>query len=86
MNKSVTVELGQVQEIAISSKSKDLQWLSKISFEGEFSVGDVARILNMVRQGKVIQVSFISPQAEMDLDVREVSVKTGELVFPKSEG
>ena len=79
MNKSVSVKLGNVEEISVASKSKDGRWISKISFEGEFSVENIARILNMTRHGNQIEVSFICPQAEFDLDVREVSVSTGEI-------
>ena len=77
--KEVSVNLSNVQEIAISSKTKDSGWVSKISFEGQFMVGDVARILNLSKQGCPIEVSFTSPQAKMDLEVTEININTGEV-------
>jgi hypothetical protein len=77
--KEVNVNLSNIQEIVVSSKTKDSGWVSKISFEGQFTVGDVARILNLSKQGCPIEVSFSSPQAKMDLEVNEINVSTGEV-------
>lgn len=80
---AICVSLTKVEEIGISSKTVDTkngkEYVTKISFEGDFSVSDIARILNLSRQGRPIEVSFSSPQAEFDLDVKEVSIKTGEV-------
>jgi hypothetical protein len=77
MQKEVSVNIGKVSEIALSSKTKDGQWISKISFEGEFAISDVARILNLSRQACPIEVIFNSPQARLDLEVSEIDVGTG---------
>lgn len=77
MQKEVTINIGKVSEVAISSRTKDGAWVSKISFEGEFAISDVARILNLSRQNCPIEVAFSSAQARLDLEVNEVEVDTG---------
>ena len=83
MNKELQVTLNKIEEIAFSTKAKSTtlgtEYVSKVSFEGEFSVPDIARILNMSRQGRPIEVTFASPQAEFDLTISEVSIKSGEV-------
>lgn len=78
---SITIE--GIEKLALSSKKvvteTGISHVSKISFEGDFRVGDVARLLYLSKQGKPINICFECPQAEFDLTVTPYSVKTGEI-------
>jgi len=78
-----TISIEGIEKLAISSKKvvteAGIEHVSKISFEGDFKVGDVARLLYLSKQGKPINVTFESPQAEFDLTVTPFSVRTGEI-------
>ena len=65
-----------VENIGLSVKDG----ITKITMETHMSPGDVARLINFVRQGERVSASITSPQARMDLKIEEVNVRTGEVI------
>lgn len=65
---SVVIEIKRIEEI--QAKVKD----GKVSlqFETDLKPGDLARIVNLGKQGVPIQAMISSPQARMDLKFEEV--------------
>ena len=81
--KQVRIEVEDIGKLAIASKKvvteTGVKYVTRISFEGDFKIGQVARLNYLNKQGKPINVTFESLQAEFDLNISPFKVETGEL-------
>ena len=70
------VELPNIDKLAVSIK----KWAVKISFEVLAPGPEILRLIYLSGTAAPLNAVIESPQAEMDLQLTEVNVKTSELV------
>jgi hypothetical protein len=75
----VRIEIKRVEAINLKPKEDKIM----ITMEAWMSPGDMARLRHLSGQGVPVSAVFESPQAEFDLVVYEVDLKTGESVHNK---
>lgn len=78
------ITVNGIENLGISSKKEvtktEVRHMTKISFETEVPVGEIARLMYLHKGGKPINVTFECPQAEFDLNISAVKLSTGEIV------
>lgn len=81
--KQVQIEVDNIEKLALTNKKvvseTGIKHITRIQFECEGKVSNVARLLYLQKQGKPINVTFACPQAEFDLNITPVKVETGEI-------
>lgn len=70
------VEIPRVEKLGISFK----QGVAKISFEVPMPGPELLKLIYMQATGQPLRAVIESPQAELDLMLTTVNVKTGEVV------
>ena len=75
------VEIPRVEKLGISFKSG----VAKISFEVPLPGPELLKLIYMQGTGQPMSAIIESPQAEMDLMLTIVNVKTGEVVKASTE-
>ena len=66
-------EMGNVDKLSVSFKKESV----KVSFEVTAPGPDIRRLIHFSRSGHPLNVTVESPQAEFDLEIKEVNVETG---------
>ena len=75
------VEIPRVEKLGISFK----QGVAKISFEVPLPGPELLKLIYMQSTGQPLSAIIESPQAEMDLLITPVNIKTGEVVKASTE-
>jgi len=75
------VEIPRVEKLGISFK----QGVAKISFEVPLPGPELLKLIYMQATARPLTAVIESPQADMDLLLQTVNVKTGEVVKASSE-
>jgi hypothetical protein len=75
------VEIPRVEKLGISFK----QGVAKISFEVPLPGPELLKLIYMQATARLLTAVIESPQAEMDLILTTVNIKTGEVVKATSE-
>lgn len=78
----IRIELKRIEEINIKPKNGKII----ISMETYLPPGDIGRLFNMAAQGLPVSAVIESPQAEFDLRIEEINIKTGEIRPPPAAG
>ena len=70
------VELQNIDKLGLSFK----KGVAKVSFEVTAPGPDILKLVYLQATGQALNVVIESPQAVMDLQIKEVNIKTGEVV------
>ena len=76
MAKYPRVEIPKIEKLGISFK----QGVAKISFEVPMPGPELLKLIYMQATAQPLTAVIESPQAEMDLIIKSVNIKTGEVV------
>lgn len=78
------IKIEGIEKLSISSRKvvteNEVKHVTKISFEVEAPVSQIARLLYLQKQHQTLNATIECPQGEFDLNITPVNVKTGEIV------
>jgi hypothetical protein len=80
VNMGVTIEIKRIADVSFKFKKGALI----LSMETNLHPGDIARLLNLDRQGVPLHGAIISDQAELDLRFNTIDTTTGEIIPDRS--
>jgi len=68
----VEIFIPEISKLVTKTRVEDGILISTVQFEARVPVANLARILNLQRQGAPLMASIASPQATMDLQFAEL--------------
>jgi len=78
----VEIFIPEISKLTTKTKIEEGVLISTIQFEARVPVGNLARILNLQRQGAPLMASIASPQAPMDLQFKDLRPKDVQTEVP----
>ncbi len=80
----IIIDLGNIENIKLAIQMKDEKdqlprQITKITFETDAPVRQIARIMHLQKTGVPIISRFQSPQAQFDIKVEQVDTSTGQI-------
>jgi len=71
----VEIFMPEVTRLTTKTKLDEGVLITTVQFEARIPVGNLARILNLQRQGAPLMASIASPQARLDLQFSELKIE-----------